>query len=40
MEFGVRRLVLASSVQVISGHRFRDRPVRVEDGPAPTNHSP
>ena len=37
-EFGVRRLVLASSVQVISGHRFRDRPVRVEDGPAPTNH--
>jgi uronate dehydrogenase len=38
VEYGVRRLVLASSVQVISGHRFRDRPVRVEDGPAPTNH--
>ncbi|HEX2035666.1 MAG TPA: NAD(P)-dependent oxidoreductase [Chloroflexota bacterium] len=38
VEHGVRRLVLASSVQVISGHRFRDRPVTVEDGPAPTNH--
>src|SRR4051812_18447881 len=41
VEFAVRRLVLASSVQVISGHRFpagADRPVRVEDGPAPTNH--
>lgn len=40
----VRRLVLASSVQVISGHRSRaggpapDRAVTVEDGPAPTNH--
>ncbi|HEV2126391.1 MAG TPA: NAD(P)-dependent oxidoreductase [Chloroflexota bacterium] len=38
VEFGVKRLILASSVQVISGHRFRDRPVTVEDGPAPTNH--
>jgi nucleoside-diphosphate-sugar epimerase len=38
VEFGVRRLVLASSVQVISGHRFRDRAVTVEDDPAPTNH--
>lgn len=38
VEFGIRRLVLASSVQVISGHRFRDRPVTVEDGPAPVNH--
>jgi uronate dehydrogenase len=38
VEFKVRRLVLASSVQVISGHRFRDRAVTVEDGPAPTNH--
>ena len=35
---GVRRLVLASSVQVISGHRFDDRPVTAADGPAPTNH--
>jgi len=38
VELGVGRLVLASSVQVISGHRFRDRAVTVEDGPAPTNH--
>jgi uronate dehydrogenase len=38
VEFGVKRLILASSVQVISGHRFRDRAVTVEDGPAPTNH--
>lgn len=37
-EFGVRRLVLASTVQVVTGHRFRDRPVRIEDGPAPVNH--
>jgi uronate dehydrogenase len=34
----VRRIVLASTVQVISGHAFRDRPVHVTDGPAPTNH--
>jgi uronate dehydrogenase len=38
VEFGVKRLVLASSVQVISGHRFGDRPVTIEDGPMPTNH--
>src|SRR5919106_3213772 len=41
-EFKVRRLVLASSVQVISGHRRNgaesDRAVTAEDGPAPTNH--
>lgn len=35
---GVKRVVLASTVQVISGHDFRDRPVHVNDGPAPTNH--
>jgi uronate dehydrogenase len=38
VEFGVARLVLASTVQVISGHRFRDRAVTIEDGPAPVNH--
>ena len=37
-EFAVRRLVLASSVQVTTGHRFRDRSVKVDDGPAPVNH--
>lgn len=35
---GVNRVILASTVQVISGHTFRDRPVHVNDGPAPTNH--
>jgi uronate dehydrogenase len=35
---GVKRVVLASTVQVITGHSFRDRPVHVDDGPAPTNH--
>lgn len=37
-EMKVRRLVLASTVQVISGHTFGDRAVEVEDGPAPSNH--
>ena len=37
-EFGVKRLILASTVQVTTGHTFRDRPVKVEDGPAPVNH--
>lgn len=37
-EYKPRRVVLASTVQVTTGHRFRDRPVRVEDGPAPVNH--
>jgi uronate dehydrogenase len=38
VEHGVERLILASSVQAISGHKFRDRPVKIEDGPAPVNH--
>lgn len=37
-EFGVQRLILASTLQVVSGHRFPDRPVQVEDGPKPVNH--
>jgi nucleoside-diphosphate-sugar epimerase len=37
-EYKPRRVVLASTVQVTTGHRFRDRPVRIEDGPAPVNH--
>ncbi|MCC7367976.1 MAG: NAD(P)-dependent oxidoreductase [Chloroflexi bacterium] len=37
-ESGVKRLVLASTVQVISGHRDLDRAVVVEDGPKPVNH--
>jgi hypothetical protein len=38
VEYGVTRLILASTVQVTTGHAFRDRPVTVEDGPAPVNH--
>ncbi|MFN8526957.1 MAG: NAD(P)-dependent oxidoreductase [Chloroflexota bacterium] len=37
-EFGVRRLVLASTVQVITGHGDLGRGVKVEDGPRPINH--
>jgi hypothetical protein len=39
-EFKVERLILASTLQVVSGHR-RTKPgqtVRIEDGPAPVNH--
>jgi len=36
--FGVQRLVLASSVQVILGHEFTGQAITVADGPAPTNH--
>lgn len=36
-EHGVMRLVLASSVQVVSGHRW-DSVVRIEDGPRVVNH--
>ena len=37
-EAGVERLVLASTLQVVSGLRWTDRTVRVEDDVAPTNH--
>tara|TARA_B100001105_G_scaffold213141_1_gene178060 strand:+ start:450 stop:1265 length:816 start_codon:yes stop_codon:yes gene_type:complete len=36
-ENGVARLVLASSVQVVSGHRW-DSMVQIEDGPKVINH--
>ncbi len=36
---GVRRLVLASTLQVVSAHLKADKGlVRIDDGPAPTNH--
>ncbi len=38
VEAGARRLILASTVQVISGHARGDRPIAVEDGPRPVNH--
>lgn len=41
-DFGVQRLVLASTLQVVTGHRMGEqqieRPIVVEDGPAPVNH--
>ena len=36
-EHGVKRLVLTSSVQVVSGHRW-DSMVQIEDGPKVINH--
>jgi uronate dehydrogenase len=38
--FKVERLILASTLQVVTGHRQQDRSrtVRMEDGPAPVNH--
>lgn len=36
-EAGVRRLALASSLQVISGHQ-KEGLIRIEDGAKPTNH--
>lgn len=35
---GVPRLVLASTLQVVSGHDSRQRLVRLSDGPMPLNH--
>jgi uronate dehydrogenase len=35
---GVARLVLASSLQVVEGHGWNAGTIRVENGPAPTNH--
>lgn len=38
-EFGVRRLVLASTLQTVTGHNYPEgRTIRIEDGPKPVNH--
>lgn len=37
-EAGVQRLVLASTIQVVAGFGRYDAPIRVTDGPRPTNH--
>lgn len=38
-EFGVKRLVLASTLQTVTGHGYPDgRTIRIEDGPKPVNH--
>ncbi len=38
VEHAVRRVVLASTIQVVSGLKDRARPRRIADGTAPTNH--
>ena len=40
VEYGVKRLVLATTLQVVTGHKYSEtgKMVRVEDGPAPVNH--
>ena len=39
-EYKVKRLVLATTLQVVTGHNYREtgKMVRIEDGPAPVNH--
>ncbi|MEM7126899.1 MAG: NAD(P)-dependent oxidoreductase [Chloroflexota bacterium] len=37
-EYKVERVILASTLQVVTGHRFDGRMVKVADGPAPVNH--
>lgn len=35
---GVQRLVLASTMQVVNGFGPEEEPIRINDGPRPTNH--
>lgn len=37
-EFQVERVVLASTLQVVTGHRMDMQTVKISDGPAPLNH--
>jgi uronate dehydrogenase len=37
-QLGVKRLVLASTLQTVTGHGWKDEMVRVEDGARPVNH--
>jgi uronate dehydrogenase len=38
-EFGVKRLVLASTLQTVTGHDYPEgRTIRIEDGPKPVNY--
>lgn len=39
VDFGVQRVVLASTIQAVTGHGWHSEPpVRVADGPMPVNH--
>jgi uronate dehydrogenase len=38
-EFGIKRLMLASTLQTVTGHGYPEgRTIRIEDGPMPVNH--
>ncbi|MFN8440836.1 MAG: NAD(P)-dependent oxidoreductase [Caldilineaceae bacterium] len=37
-DLGVKRVVLASTLQTVTGHGYPGRAVTVEDGPMPVNH--
>lgn len=37
-DLGVKRLILASTLQTVTGHGQLDHPITVEDGPMPVNH--
>jgi len=37
-DLGVKRLVLASTLQTVTGHGSPEEPIKVEDGPKPVNH--
>lgn len=37
-EFKVQRLILASTLQVVTGHGWPERAIKVEEGPKPVNH--
>lgn len=37
-EFNVERLVLSSTMQTVMGHKFPERAIRIDEGPAPINH--
>ena len=37
-DHGVQRLILASTLQTVTGHGWPERPIKAEDGPRPVNH--
>lgn len=37
-DLGVKRLILASTLQTVTGHGTLDHTIRAEDGPMPVNH--
>lgn len=37
-DLGVKRLILASTLQTVTGHSSEHGPIKAEDGPKPVNH--